>query len=81
MSGQHQSSGDKLVDVCDGELYRSHPMFQESEHALQIIAYYDEMTLTNSLMSRATKYKIIGMCQVVLEYMCIHVHTCTLYMS
>lgn len=57
MSAPHQTPGDVLNDICDGELYRSHPVLQRSEQALQIIGYYDELTLTNPL-SWAKKHKI-----------------------
>ncbi len=57
MSGSHQSAGDILADVCDGDYYKNHPVFQRNDRALQIIAYYDELVWTNPLMSRAKKYK------------------------
>ncbi len=58
MSGAHQTPGDFFSDICDGEYYCSHPVFQLNDRALQVIAYYDEVTLTSPLMSRAHKYKI-----------------------
>ena len=47
-----------MSDVCDGDYYRSHSIFKQSDKTLQIFAYYDELVLTNSLMSRRNKYKI-----------------------
>ena len=46
------------MDICDGDLFASHPVFQRNEKALQIIGYYDELTLTNPIGSRAKKHKI-----------------------
>ena len=58
MSGAHLSQGNLMMDVCDGCLFANHPVFQRNEKALQIIGYYDEITLTNPIGSRAKKHKI-----------------------
>lgn len=58
MSGPHQSSGNLLVDVCDGELFKSSVLFQKSEKALQIVGYYDEFTVVNPLGPRSKKQKL-----------------------
>ena len=58
MSGLHKSPGEFLSDICDGEIMEEKAISQSSVPVLQIIAYFDEMTLTNPLMSRAKKYKI-----------------------
>ena len=47
-----------MMDVCDGDLFADHPVFQGNEKALQIIGYFDEVTLTNPIGSRAKKHKI-----------------------
>lgn len=47
-----------MSDICDGNYYRSHAIFSQCDKTLQIIAYYDELTLTNPLMSRRNEYKI-----------------------
>lgn len=47
-----------MNDICDGDYYSTHPVFSQNDQALQILAYYDELTLTNPLMSRRNKYKI-----------------------
>ena len=52
------SSAELMMDVCDGDLFNGHPVFQRNEKALQVIAYYDEVTLTNPIGSRAKKHKI-----------------------
>lgn len=58
MSGVHCSDGKIMRDVCDGSIFTTNSILCENERALQIIAYYDEFTLTNPLGSRAKKYKI-----------------------
>ena len=58
MSGAHQTQGDFMMDICDGDLFADHSVFQGNEKALQIIGYYDEVTLTNPIGSRAKKHKI-----------------------
>ena len=59
MSGIHRGPPDLLFDLGDGDILKSHPIFNIiNENALQIIGYYDEVTITNPLMSRANSYKI-----------------------
>ena len=58
MSGAHQTQGDFMMDICDGDLFADHCVFRGNEKALQIIGYYDEVTLTNPIGSRAKKHKI-----------------------
>ena len=57
-SGLHTSPGELLMDICDGSIVDSNKVLCDDNKALQIIAYYDEFTLTNPLMSRAKKNKI-----------------------
>lgn len=57
MSGTHQSPTDLLGDICDGELFKHHPVFLWNE-AIQIIAYYDDLTLTNPIGSSAKNHRI-----------------------
>jgi len=51
MSGSSESSGDVLCGISDNTVGK------ESD-GIQIIAYYDEFTLTNPLGSKSRKYKI-----------------------
>ena len=39
--------------ICDGAIKEENPILHSSDQALQIIGYFDEVTLTNPLMSRA----------------------------
>lgn len=62
-----------LSDFCDGELYKTHPLFSQDPHALQLILYFDEFEVCNPLGSRANKHKIgmffsCAMCQVLNQY-------------
>ena len=57
MAGSHQSDGHLLNDICDGTLLEDH-----NDPEIQIICYYDELSLTNPLMSRSKNHKIGMLC-------------------
>ena len=38
-----------VEDVCDGSVFRTHPLFSSDPSALQIIAVFDELELCNPL--------------------------------
>ena len=38
-----------IEDVCDGSVFRTHPLFSSDPSALQIIAVFDELELCNPL--------------------------------
>ena len=57
-SGPHQLTCPMLGDLCDGEVFKEHPIFSANPNALQIVAYYDEVELANPLGSKAKKNKI-----------------------
>ena len=42
----------------DGSLFKAHPLFSSDVHALQIIAYYDEMEIVNPIGSYVKKHKL-----------------------
>lgn len=48
----------KIQDFCDGTIFANHPIFSSDEHALQIIAYYDELEICNPLGSHIKKRKL-----------------------
>ena len=54
----HQRTDGLLEDICDGELFKSHPLFSTDQHALQIIAYYDELEVCNPLGTHTKKHKL-----------------------
>lgn len=35
-------------DICDGELFKTHPLFSKNEQALQILFYNDDVEICNS---------------------------------
>lgn len=47
-----------MRDYCDGEEFKSHPLFSVNIRALQIIIYYDDVEICNPLGSRRTVHKI-----------------------
>ena len=54
--GNH--SDDLLGDFCDGSLIKSHPIFSSDPHALQVVAYYDELEVVNPIGSFIKKHKL-----------------------
>ncbi len=67
MFNSHQLESGKLGDYCDGEQFRSHPLFQKDACALQVTLYYDDVEVCNPLGSKAKIHKL-GM-----YTLCIHV--------
>lgn len=47
-----------MKDYCDGTAYREHELFQNSEHALQIQMYYDDIDVCNPIGSKSTIHKL-----------------------
>ena len=54
----HGSEDDTLSDICDGAVFKTHPLFSSDKHAIQIIAYFDEIELCNPLGSSVKKHKL-----------------------
>ena len=54
----HRRVDGTIGDICDGELFRSHPLYQQNELALQIIGYLDEVEVCNSLAGHAGVHKL-----------------------
>ena len=54
----HGSPGGTKRDMCDGSIFKSHPVFKEDKKAIQIVAYYDEIELCNALGSKTKKHKM-----------------------
>jgi hypothetical protein len=54
----HAREDGYLADICDGSLYKSHPLFSTHPTALQILFYYDELEVCNPLGSNTKKHKI-----------------------
>jgi len=45
----HYRSDEIIGDYCDAELYKSIPLFQENNHNLQIVMFYDEMEVSMAI--------------------------------
>lgn len=54
----HARSDGIIGDYCDADLYKSISLFQDNEHALQIILFFDEMEICNPLGSQAGVHKL-----------------------
>ena len=53
------ATDDNVVgDFCDGSFFQNHPLFSVDVHALQIVAYYDELEIVNPLGSFVKKHKL-----------------------
>ena len=84
----HRHSGGVLCDYCDGEAYKSHPLYSTHVNSLQILLYYDELEVCNPLGSSKTKHKL-GESSIYMKLMlcvqltlCVHVsvsHLCQLH--
>ena len=46
--------------MCNGSVFKSHPIFQQDRKVLQVIAYFDESELCNPLGSNVKKNKMLG---------------------
>ena len=47
-----------MGDFCDGDLYKSHPLFFEDPCALQVQLYYDEVEVCNPIGSHRGVHKL-----------------------
>ncbi|XP_028418465.1 uncharacterized protein LOC114543835 [Dendronephthya gigantea] len=54
----HARQDGLLGDFCDGEEFKSHPLFSTDMYALQLLLFFDELQVCNPLGSRANTHKI-----------------------
>ena len=47
-----------MYDYQDGTFFSEHPLFRSNPHALQLIAYYDDVKSSNPLGSYRGKHKL-----------------------
>ena len=47
----------KIEDFCDGNIFKQHAKFSNDPYALQILAYFDEIEVCNSLGSHVKNTK------------------------
>ena len=54
----HNRNDGLIEDFCDADLFKQHPLFSKDPFALQVIAHYDELEVTNALGSHVKKHKV-----------------------
>jgi len=54
----HARNDELLSDYCDGTLYKSHELYQQSPQALQLIMYFDELEVCNPLGAQKCVHKL-----------------------
>ena len=47
-----------MEDYCDGEAFKSHPLFSLHTRALQILFYFDELEICNPIGTKAKIHKL-----------------------
>ena len=54
----NRASNHLIQDFCNGSSFKNHPLFSNDPDALQIIAYYDELEVTNPIGSYVHTHKL-----------------------
>lgn len=54
----HGAANGDIRDFCDGEVYKSHPLFSLHPTALQIFFYFDDVEVCNPLGSKTKTHKL-----------------------
>jgi len=62
MERGHRSSSDIMEDYCDGEAFKSHPLFSVQASAIQILLYFDELEVCNPIGTKAKTHKLGTVC-------------------
>lgn len=62
-----------LFDFCDGEVFRSHPLFSVHSTALQIFFYYDDLEVCNPLGSKTKTHKLSKCGGAIIFFFVIHI--------
>ena len=47
-----------LGDVCDGSLFKTHPLFGQDSLALQLLIYFDEVEVVNPIGAHRGVHKL-----------------------
>ena len=47
-----------MNDYCDGEAFKSHPLFSVQTNAIQILFYFDELEVCNPIGTKAKIHKL-----------------------
>ena len=58
LNSHYATDENELRDFCDGSLFQNHPLFSVDVHALQIVAYFDELEIVNPIGSFVKKHKL-----------------------
>ena len=58
MCQSHKRNDNLLSDICDGDLFESHELYQKFPGALQLITYFDEVEPCNVLGAQAGVHKL-----------------------
>jgi len=57
-SPRNMQANDCFVNFNDGNVYKDHPLFSNDTQSLQVILYYDDVTVSNVIGSRTTLNKL-----------------------
>ena len=60
-----------LLDFCDGQLFKEHPLFGKDNSALQLVVYFDEVEVANPLGSYKGYHKL-GIVITIMALKCIN---------
>lgn len=47
-----------MADMCDGEAFKTHPLYTVDPQALQVILYYDDLEICNPLGASVKTHKL-----------------------
>ena len=77
-----ENSDGLLHDICDGALFKKHPLFGTLPDSLQLITYFDEVEVCNPLAGHAGVHKLgknnilIPIHRTILETSCTIFYLC-----
>ena len=54
----HNREDELVEDFCNGQRFKSHPIFSSNPHALQLIGYFDELEVCNPLRTHTKTHKL-----------------------
>ena len=56
----HQSTGQMMLDICDGQYFRTHPLFSRNRKALQLIINNDDIEIVNPIGSHTKNTSLVS---------------------
>ena len=66
-----------MEDYCDGEAFKSHPLFSLHASALQILFYFDEVEVCNPIGTKAKIHKLGT--YLYFTHVCFMLAVCVIY--